>query len=102
MINQKEENMLCGLAELFRVFGDSTRIKILHSLLVKGEMNVSEIASFLSMTQPAISQQLRFLRVNSLVKSRREGKTVIYSLSDSHVKEIIRIGIEHFTEDKHE
>jgi len=91
------ENMLCDLSELFKIFGDSTRIKILYALVNK-EMNVTEISTFLKMTQPAISQQLRVLKLNGLVKSRRDGKLIIYSLADDHVKKILNIGMEHICE----
>ena len=89
--------MLFNLAELFKVFGDSTRIKILYALLGK-EMSVTEITGELNMTQPAISQQLRVLKTNGLVKYRREGKSLIYSLADEHVSIILNIGIEHLSE----
>ncbi len=95
MMNMEiNEDILCDLAELFKIFGDSTRIKILYVLLEK-ELNVTEIAEALNMTQPAISQQLRLLKANGLVSFRREGKSLIYSLSDEHVKIILNIGIEH-------
>ena len=90
-------NDICDLAELFKIFGDSTRIKILYSLLEK-DMNVTEIAESLNMTQPAISQQLRVLKLNDLVKFRRDGKSIIYSLADEHVKIILNIGLEHLGE----
>ena len=92
-----DEDMLCDLAELIKIFGDSTRVKILYAL-VDSEMNVTEIASFLKMTQPAISQQLRVLKLNGLVKYRRDGKSLIYSLADDHVKTILNIGMEHLGE----
>ncbi len=95
MINNEEQ--LCSLAELFKVFGDSTRIRILYSLL-DGEMNVTEISGELGMTQPAISQQLRVLKSSGLVKSCRDGKNIIYSLADEHVRTILNIGIEHLEE----
>lgn len=97
MIISDNEEILCDLAELFKIFGDSTRIKILYSLLEK-DMNVTEIAESLNMTQPAISQQLRVLKLNDLVKFRRDGKSIIYSLSDEHVKIILNIGLEHLGE----
>ena len=84
-------------AELFKVFGDSTRVKILYVLLEK-EMSVTEIAENLKMTQPAISQQLRVLKTNGLVSYRREGKSLIYSLADEHVSIILNIGLEHLAE----
>ena len=92
-----QEKMLFNLAELFKVFGDSTRIKILYALL-EMEMSVTEIVEALNMTQPAISQQLRVLKTNGLVKYRREGKSLIYSLADEHVSIILNIGIEHLSE----
>ena len=93
-MKEVNEGLLCELAELFKVFGDSTRVKILYVLLEK-EMNVTEIAESLKMTQPAISQQLRVLKTNGLVRYRREGKSLIYSLSDEHVSIILNIGLEH-------
>lgn len=93
-LDDVDENMLCELAELFKIFGDSTRCKILYALLDK-EMNVTEISEALKMTQPAISQQLRLLKSNGLVKFRREGKSLIYSLADAHVQQILSIGLEH-------
>ncbi len=94
MIESLDEDMLCDLAELFKIFGDSTRIKILYALLDK-EMSVTEISEALDMTQPAISQQLRVLKTNGLVKFRRDGKSLMYSLADEHVKIILHIGVEH-------
>ena len=92
-----DEDVLDDLEDLFKLFGDSTRIKILY-VLHGGEMCVCGIATTLGMTQSAISHQLRLLRQNRLVKSRREGKTVFYSLSDDHVKNMIEMGIEHISE----
>ncbi|MBQ3825645.1 MAG: winged helix-turn-helix transcriptional regulator [Spirochaetaceae bacterium] len=86
--------MLCDLAELFKIFGDSTRVKILYALLDKA-MNVTEIAAALNMSQPAISQQLRVLKLNGLVRFVRDGKSLIYSLADDHVRQILNIGMEH-------
>ena len=86
-----------GLAELFKVFGDVTRIKIM-SVLLKGEFSVGEISDRLSMSQSAISHQLNILRRSKLVKTRRDGKSVYYSLDDEHVYEIISCGIEHISE----
>ena len=93
-LDDVDENMLCELAELFKIFGDSTRCKILYALLDK-EMNVTDISESLKMTQPAISQQLRVLKSNGLVKYRREGKSLIYSLADEHVQQILSIGLDH-------
>lgn len=91
------EDTLYDLTELFRIFGDSTRIRILY-VLFEAEMCVCDIAALLGMTQSAISHQLRALKNARLVKSRREGKTVFYSLADDHVKTIIDQGLEHVSE----
>ena len=91
------EDMLVDLSELFKVFGDSTRIKILYVLL-ESDMCVCDLAQILNMTQSAISHQLRILKQSKLVKNRREGKTVIYSLTDAHVRSIISQGMEHIEE----
>ena len=91
------EDALYDLAELFRIFGDSTRIRILY-VLFEAEMCVCDIAQLLGMTQSAISHQLRSLKNARLVKARRDGKTVFYSLADDHVKTIINQGIEHVCE----
>ncbi|MCD8211862.1 MAG: metalloregulator ArsR/SmtB family transcription factor, partial [Oscillospiraceae bacterium] len=88
---------LYDLAELFKIFGDTTRIRILY-LLFQSEMCVCDIAHLLGMTQSAISHQLRVLKQNKLVSSRREGKAVFYSLADDHVRTIISQGMEHVTE----
>lgn len=92
-----DETELYDLAELFKVFGDSTRIRILY-VLSCAEVCVCDIARVLNMTQSAISHQLRILKQNKLVKSRREGKSVFYSLADSHVSTIIAQGREHIEE----
>ena len=86
------------LADLFKVLGDKTRIKLLSLLVVEKEMCVCDIAQLLNMTQSAISHQLRILKQSRLVKSRRDGKAVFYSLADSHVRSIINQGIEHIEE----
>ena len=92
-----EEEILYDLAELFKVFGDSTRIKILY-VLFQSEMCVCDIAQLLNMSQSAISPQLRVLKQAQLVKYRREGKTVFYSLADAHVNTILNQGLEHIEE----
>ncbi len=99
MVNSQmpEEDHLYDLAELFKVFGDSTRIRILY-LLLESEMCVCDIAQCLSMTQSAISHQLRVLKNADLIRFRREGKTVIYSLADEHVRMILSCGMEHILE----
>ena len=86
------------LAELFKVFGDSTRIRILF-VLFEAEVCVCDLAKALNMTQSAISHQLRILKQNKLVKSRRDGKSIFYSLADEHVRTIIDQGREHIEED---
>ena len=93
-----EETELYDLAELFKVFGDSTRIRILF-VLFEAEVCVCDLAQALNMTQSAISHQLRILKQNKLVKSRREGKSIFYSLADGHVRTIIAQGREHIEED---
>ncbi|MDD4503556.1 MAG: metalloregulator ArsR/SmtB family transcription factor [Clostridiaceae bacterium] len=92
-----EEETLYDLAELFKVFGDTTRIKILCSLF-ESEMCVCDIAALLAMNQSAISHQLRVLKQARLVKYRKEGKVVYYSLDDEHVKQIFDQGLVHVNE----
>lgn len=85
------------VADLFKIFGDSSRLKILVAL-TQSDMCVSEISEFLSITQSAVSHQLRILKTSNLVKTRRVGKNIIYSLTDDHIKTIIDCGMEHVTE----
>ena len=92
-----EENELYDLAELFKVFGDSTRIRILF-VLFEAEVCVCDLAKALNMTQSAISHQLRILKQAKLVKARRDGKTMIYELADQHVFTILDQGYEHVCE----
>lgn len=92
-----DEDILYDLAELFKVFGDSTRIRILF-VLFEAEVCVCDLAEALNMTQSAISHQLKILKQSRLVKNRREGKSVFYSLADGHVRTIIAQGIEHIGE----
>lgn len=91
------EDLLLDLAELYKIFGDSTRVKLLF-LLFEEEMCVCDIAQSLSMTVSAISHQLRILKNAKLVAFRREGKSVIYALADDHVREILALGLEHLCE----
>ena len=91
---QVDEDALIRTAELFKVFGDPTRIRILYALSDQ-ELCVQSIADELGMTQSAISHQLRILKQGALVKFRREGKTIFYSLADDHVATIMRQGLEH-------
>ena len=92
-----DEETLYQLAELFKVFGDSTRIRILHALSLN-ELCVQDIADTLNMTQSAISHQLRILKQAELVKFRRDGKAIYYSLADDHVATIMKQGLEHVCE----
>lgn len=91
------DNMLADLADLYKVFGDTTRVKILYSLF-ENEMCVCAISELLKMTQSAISHQLSVLRRNNLVKTRRDGKTVYYSLADAHITAILGCGMDHICE----
>lgn len=91
------EEELYDLAELFKVFGDSTRIRILFQLSDK-ELSVGELADLLNMNQSAVSHQLKVLKQAKLVKNRRDGKSIIYSLDDEHVRTIIAMGIDHIEE----
>ena len=91
------EESLLDLAELFKVFGDSTRIRILF-VLFEAEVCVCDLVAALNMTQSAISHQLNILKRNKLVKSRREGKSMFYSLADDHVRTIVSQGMEHIEE----
>lgn len=101
IVNEKmpDETELYDLSELFKIFGDSTRIRILF-VLFEAEVCVCDIAETLKMTQSAISHQLRILKQAKLVKSRREGKSIFYSLADEHVRTIIAMGLEHIEENE--
>ena len=92
-----DETELYDLAELFKVFGDSTRIRILF-VLFEAEVCVCDLAAALNMTQSAISHQLKILKQSRLVKSRREGKSIFYSLADDHVRTMIAQGQKHIEE----
>lgn len=95
--NMPNEEILYEIAELYKIFGDSTRIKILY-VLFEAEMCVNDIAQLLNISTSAISHQLRILKQAQLVKFRREGKTIFYSLSDDHVRTILNQGMEHICE----
>lgn len=102
MVDKINENMPCeeefyDLSELFKMLGDSTRVKILYAL-TQGEMCVCDIVELLDVTQSAVSHQLRLLKQARLVKYRREGKSAIYSISDDHVYTILSMGMEHISE----
>ena len=94
-----DEDTLYDTAELFKVFGDSTRTRILSALFIE-ELCVCDIAEILSMTKSAVSHQLRILRQTKVVKSRREGKEIFYSLDDDHVVKIMEYGLTHINEGK--
>ena len=97
MSEQNTEDQLYDLADLFRMFADSTRVRILYALLA-GEVPVTELANGLNMTASAVSHQLRILKDSKLVSARREGKAILYSLADDHVRMILNMGMEHLNE----
>jgi len=97
MKKELNEDTIYNLAELFKVFGDSTRIRILLALYNK-EMSVNEIATSLNMSQSAISHQLKNLKTSKLIKNRRHGQVIFYSLDDNHVYKIIEQGVKHIEE----
>jgi len=92
-----KDEMIFDLADFYKIFGDTTRVKILYAL-DKSELCVCDISALLEMTVSAVSHQLKILRDSNLVKTRREGKVVYYSLADEHVQEIIECGMEHISE----
>ncbi len=94
---QPAEEALFDLADLYKIFADSTRVRIL-SLLLEQELCVLDLAALLDVSQSALSHQLRILKQSKLVKSRREGKTIFYSLADSHVASIFKQGLDHVRE----
>lgn len=94
-----DDEKLFDLAEIFKVFGDSTRIRIMYALQA-GEMCVCDISELLGMNQSAISHQLRLLKTHRLVRSRRDGKSVFYALDDEHVGSILLQGLSHISEPK--
>ncbi|MDD4434470.1 MAG: metalloregulator ArsR/SmtB family transcription factor [Parabacteroides sp.] len=94
---QPDDEVLYDLAELFKVFGDSTRIKILYALSAS-ELCVGDIAQILHLSQSSVSHQLRILKDSKLVRFRREGKAIFYALDDEHVRNIINMGMEHVEE----
>ena len=93
------DELLCDLSDLFKIFGDTTRVKILFSL-IDTEMCVCAIAELLGMTQSAISHQLKALKDANLVGNRRDGKTIYYFLTDDHVRTIVAQGFEHLIEER--
>ena len=94
----KNDDILFDVADLYKVFSDSTRIRILYCLYLNTKLCVNEIASKLNMSQSTISHQLKILKDNNLIKKHRDGKAIIYELADAHVYNIIKQGIEHVKE----
>ena len=92
------DDRIYDLADLFKVFSDSTRIRILYTL-IDGEKNVGDICEEIEMNQSAVSHQLKTLKTSHLVKVRRDGKAMLYSLADDHVETILKIGMEHISEE---
>lgn len=97
-MTQETENKLYDLADLFKLFGDSTRVRILYELL-DGEKNVGELAESLAMNQSAISHQLSTLKQGDLVRARRDKKSMYYSLADDHIETILKLGMDHVCEE---
>ncbi len=95
--NMPDDEYLYDLAELFKIFGDSTRVKILYSLF-DDELCVGDIAEILNLSQSSVSHQLKILKQSKLVKFRREGKSIFYALDDDHVRSILNLGMEHLEE----
>ncbi|MCR5213602.1 MAG: metalloregulator ArsR/SmtB family transcription factor [Eubacterium sp.] len=95
--NMPDDEYLYDLAELFKIFGDSTRVKILYSLF-DDELCVNDIAMVLNLSQSSVSHQLKILKQSKLVKFRRDGKSIYYSLDDDHVRSILDLGMEHLEE----
>ena len=96
---RQDDEMLFDLADLFRMFADSTRVRILN-VLRKKEVGVTDLANELQMTTSAVSHQLRVLKDSRLIRSRRDGKGILYSLADDHVRMILDMGVEHPQEEK--
>lgn len=92
-----DEDKIIDLAELYKIFGDSTRIKIIN-ILIDNELCVNQISEKTNVSQSAISHQLRILKGSKLVKYRKEGNSIFYSLADDHVEKIFKIGCEHINE----
>ena len=97
-LHRATDELICDRADLFKIFGDTTRMRILYALQ-EGEMSVGTISAALGMTQSAISHQLKVLKSNNLITNRREGKTIYYFLADDHVRTIVAMGYEHLTEE---
>ena len=98
-ISMLSEEVIYDIADFYKIFGDSTRIRILYALIEK-ELCVGDLAQELNMSQSAVSHQLRVLRQNDLVKFRKDGKTIVYSLDDNHVTVLLQQGLEHILHKK--
>jgi len=98
-LSMLREEIIYDIADFYKVFGDSTRIRILYALVEK-ELCVGDLAQELNMSQSAVSHQLRVLRQNDLVKFRRDGKSIVYSLDDNHITDLLRQGLEHILHKK--
>lgn len=96
-LDMPSEELLIDLADLYKVFGDYSRVRIMY-ILLQEELCVQDIATSLDMTQSAVSHQLKILKQNKLVRARREGKSIYYSLADEHVSNILDMGREHLEE----
>lgn len=96
-----QEEIVMDLASLFKVFGDATRIKIIYSIS-QGELCVCDIADAIGMSQSAVSHQLKYLKLSRLIKSRKEGKEVYYSLDDAHIESIFSEALDHVKEERNE
>ena len=92
-----DSNSIEKLSDLFKLFGDPTRLRIIH-ILMHQELCVADLATLVNMQQPAVSQQLKVLRLSRLVKYRKEGKTIYYTLDDEHVSEIFKVALVHLSE----
>ena len=97
--NMPDDDTLCDVAEMFKVFGDITRTKIL-SALFEAELCVCDISEIVKMSTSAVSHQLRILRQTKIVKSRRQGKEIYYSLDDDHISKIYRMALDHLDEER--
>ena len=97
MVEVPENEIMGHIADLFKGFADTTRVRILYEL-TRGELCVTEIAQGVELTQSAVSHQLRLLKQMGLIRFRREGKNILYSLADDHVKTILEMGLEHVLE----
>lgn len=92
------EEEIVDIADFFKVFGDPTRLRILFFLSIEKESSVTNISESLNLTQSAVSQQLKLLRTSRLVRFRKDGRSILYRLSDDHITKILDLGLEHYDE----